>query len=110
MLSCHTQSVSCALRGNETTAGAQVMINALLQTSVNSGNILMTWILRERLMLAAHTFDDRDNIIYWRNLSPPSSPTLNPYLDTCIVVCGLILKLKDIKMYKISSPQFHILK
>ena len=73
MFTCQTQSVSCVPRCNETTAGAYVMINALLQTSVNSRNILMTWILRgwclrPTLLMTKITLSRR-------NLSPPSSPT-----------------------------------
>lgn len=89
MFTCQTQSVSCTTRCNETTAGAYVMINALLQTSVNSRNILMTWILREwclrpTLLMTKITLSRRD-------LSPPSSPTPSVH-DTCIVcrVCSCI--------------------
>ena len=86
MFTCQTQSVSCVPRCNETTAGAYVMINALLQTSVNSRNILMTWILRgwclrPTLLMTKITLSRR-------NLSPPSSPTPS-VLDTCRV-CSFI--------------------
>ena len=82
MFTCQTQSVSCVPRCNEKTAGAHVMINALLQTSVNSRNILMTWILRgwclrPTLLMTKITLSRR-------NLSPPSSPTPS-VLDTCRV-------------------------
>ena len=86
MFTCQTQSVSCVPRCNEKTAGAHVMINALLQTSVNSRNILMTWILRgwclrPTLLMTKITLSRR-------NLSPPSSPTPS-VLDTCRV-CSFI--------------------